>query len=102
MLTKENVYPCPLFGVQITSAGGGNRTHMRILSPRRVLSPVRLTNFATPASFDDTIISVIVYEWPGGEEATRRSAKPLCEGANPSRASIEFAVIKHEIYAREA
>ena len=24
---------------------------------------------------------------PGGEEATRRSAKPLCEGANPSQAS---------------
>jgi len=22
MLTKENVYPCPLFGVQITEAGG--------------------------------------------------------------------------------
>ena len=75
---------------------------MRILSPRRVLSPVRLTNFATPASFDDTIISVIVYEWPGGEEATRRSAKPLCEGANPSRASIEFAVVEEEVYAREA
>jgi hypothetical protein len=26
--------------------------------------------------------------WPRGEEATRRSAKPLCEGANPSVASF--------------
>ena len=26
-------------------------------------------------------------EWRGGEAVTLRSAKPLCEGSNPSRAS---------------
>lgn len=38
---------------------------------------------------------------PGGEVVTRRSAKALCAGSIPARASRLFTVIKKEINARE-
>jgi hypothetical protein len=45
-----------------------------------------------PKTFDFSRISrihdsEILNRWRGGEEVTRRSAKPLCEGSSPSRAS---------------
>lgn len=54
-----------------------------------------------PPSFEDSIISAMLAVRPGGEVVTRRSAKALCAGSIPARASRLFTVIKKEINARE-
>ncbi len=63
---------------------------------------MRLTNFATSASFDDTNISAILYTRPGGEVVTQRSAKARCAGSIPALASKTFSVFNHKVDAREA